>query len=204
MRNLRSSPPDLMPVTYTNRLGQSFILCRRANKQGRLQYCFVLQPSPEDERIAKLPAGYTIHESVHGRVTLRSGRARRPIEPAELEYLREFLRRRPRLSCCRVEDRANAILVFEPGGISYDERLRRQLSSHPEGTWAIDLRRATYDAVIRFRLVDATHRVFAADRMRFSGHLQGWWKLDQRGSILDLAEALLPHLMHTSFYELGS
>jgi hypothetical protein len=162
-----------------------------------------MQPRPDDESPAGLPAGYSVHESVHGRVTLRSERARRTIQPAELDWLRTFLRQRPRLRCCRVENRGKTIVFFEPRGTEYDDRLRREHSGDAEREWPLELRRARYDAVMRLRLIDASTRIFAADRMNFSASINGWWDLGRLGPLTELAKQLLPHLMHTTFYKLA-
>lgn len=192
-----------MAVTYTNRCGQTFTLCRRTTRKRRPRYVFVMTPRPDDPLVPRLPDGYTVHESVQGRVTLRPQHAYRPIRSDEIAWVRGFLQQRPYLRCCRVEDRGPTLVFFEPDGISYDDRLRRELSGHADQPWPVDPRRARYQAVLRFRLVVPASRIFAADRMHFSARIDGWWNLDRSATLAELTHELVPHLMRTSFYYLA-
>jgi len=51
-----------MPVTYTNRKGFTYYLCRGMTKTGKPRYYFAREI--KDEPLEQIPDGYTISESV--------------------------------------------------------------------------------------------------------------------------------------------
>src|SRR2546428_7982067 len=55
-------------VTYTNRKGLTYYLCRRTTTTGRARYVFAREP--QGEAVADLPLGYHISESGNGVVSL--------------------------------------------------------------------------------------------------------------------------------------
>ncbi len=56
-----------MPITYTNRKGFTYYLCRGVTKTGKPRYYFAREP--KDEPVEQIPDGYTISESVNGIVS---------------------------------------------------------------------------------------------------------------------------------------
>lgn len=57
-----------MPVTYTNRKGLTYYLCRGTTKTGKPRYYFAREV--KDEPLEEIPAGYKIKESVNRIVSL--------------------------------------------------------------------------------------------------------------------------------------
>jgi hypothetical protein len=61
-----------MPITYTNRKGVTYTLCRTTTKTGKARYVFVRDPTGR-ETVAELPEGWKIRESVNDVVSLAQG-----------------------------------------------------------------------------------------------------------------------------------
>jgi hypothetical protein len=57
-----------MPITYTNRKGFTFSLCKGITKSGKPRYYFAREP--KGEPVEQIPEGFTISESVNGIVSL--------------------------------------------------------------------------------------------------------------------------------------
>jgi hypothetical protein len=57
-----------MPVTYTNRKGNTYYLCQGRTKTGKSRYYFARQP--KDGSPEHIPEDYRISESVNGIVSL--------------------------------------------------------------------------------------------------------------------------------------
>jgi hypothetical protein len=62
-----------MAVTYTNRKGTTYSLCRGVTKTGKTRYFFAREPV--NEPVEKVPEGYEISESVNGVVSLAKVRS---------------------------------------------------------------------------------------------------------------------------------
>ncbi len=82
-----------MPITYTNRKGITYYLCRGVTKTGKPRYYFAREP--RDEAVEELPEGYAIGESVNGGVSLSQARPSQ-ILPSEVAAVEAELRRLPR------------------------------------------------------------------------------------------------------------
>ncbi len=57
-----------MSLSYTNRKGTTFYLCRGTTKSGKPRYYFARQP--REEPVDTVPEGYSIVESVNAVVSL--------------------------------------------------------------------------------------------------------------------------------------
>ena len=57
-----------MAVTYTNRKGHTYYLCKGMTKTGKVRYYFALER--KDGSPDQIPEGYRISESVNGVVSL--------------------------------------------------------------------------------------------------------------------------------------
>lgn len=196
-----------MPVTYTNRRGVTYYLCRSTVKTGKLPYYF--SPVPKGEPVEEVPPGYKISETVNGQVYLEPDRPG-PIRPNELTLVEEAIQRLPKPNRYRVRARKNRIEVYERVGLDAEEMMR----AFPllVGTMDVEQRRdleamldrqANYEPVMRFILVDAEARTFRAERMRYTG--QGGWKpLWDQGTrpLAALVDRLIPTLGSEAFFEL--
>ena len=81
-----SGGPEL-PVSYTNRKGQTYTLYRGQTKTGKPRYYFGRTGKSQGESVTELPPGFTISESVNGVVSLVKDRPSliRPEEVAVIE-----------------------------------------------------------------------------------------------------------------------
>ena len=69
-----------MPVSYTNRKGQTYTLYRGQTKTGKPRYYFGRADQGQGEPVTELPPGFTISESVNGVVSLVKDRPSRSEE----------------------------------------------------------------------------------------------------------------------------
>src|SRR3712207_1558490 len=109
-----------MPITYTNRKGITYYLCRGATKTGKPRYYFAREA--RDEPVEELPEGYTIGESVNGVVSLSRTRPSL-ILPSEVAVVEAELRRLPRAYRYRADTRQNRIDIYERTSPDVDETL---------------------------------------------------------------------------------
>lgn len=102
----------------------------------------------------------------------------------------------------------DAVVVFEPqGGSLVDLDLLAKEFGLPTSVMIERYARRVhrYQPLLRFRLLDAKTRRFAAERMCFRGGYEGWIDIinaDAEGDIGSLAEEFCFHLGQESFYEL--
>jgi len=203
-----------MPITYTNRKGVTYVLCRRTTSTGRRSYVFArgLRGDP-GETVDTLPAGYTIRESVNGVVSLvRDLPAAFAAE--EIRVVEAAVRRHSKASLYRVETRGEHITVYERLGPAADELaavlsevglpftdVRSRIAEHLE-------RAAYYEPVLRFQLLDSDQRRFGVERRFYSGgggrpgSDDEWLVLGQSGALTDLARQIVPLLGTDAFFEL--
>lgn len=184
-------------ITYTNRKGQTYYLCEVAARSGKTR--FVFSREPRGRPVTEMPAGYQPAESLNGQVSLRKI-ASSPIREAEIQSVRDALKRHPHLSSYAVEAKKDAIVVHEPeGGI--DPAVLRDLGFCFRAGAGLKMT-FRYSPVFRFRLIDAEERTFTAERMCYRSSLEGWLSLHDAGSIDDLANRYLGHLGKDSLFDL--
>ena len=100
----------------------------------------------------------------------------------------------PHLGRDRVAVKGKSIEVYEP-------RTPEPRASSPKAAEAFDRRHATYDAVMRFTLVDASRRHFSAERRCYRSWHEGW--LPQPSAPLpEPLKAFIHHLGTPSFFDL--
>jgi hypothetical protein len=58
-----------MAITHRNRKGDTYYLCRRHTKGGRIRYAF--SKDPNGELVDEIPEGYEVFEHPNGQVPLR-------------------------------------------------------------------------------------------------------------------------------------
>src|SRR5688572_29739609 len=109
-----------MSITYTNRKGISYYLCRGVTKTGKPRYYFAREP--RDETVEQLPEGYTIDESVNGVVSLTKIRPSL-ILPTEVAAVEAELRRHPRGHRYRVDAKQDRLTVYERSSPDIEETL---------------------------------------------------------------------------------
>ena len=197
-----------MPVSYTNRKGITYILYRGQTRTGKLRYYFGRPGQSQGEPVTKLPAGFSISESVNGVVSLVKDHPTL-ILPEEVAAVEAALQRHPEAHRYRVVVKGNQIEVYEQVGPDYNA-LVSQLPipglSRPglaEELQALEERHAQYTPVLRFTLLDPKQRWFGAQRMSSLGGVDEWLELHgQTGPVAKLTRALIPTLGTEQFYEL--
>jgi hypothetical protein len=193
-----------MPITYTNRKGRTYYLCRGVTKTGKPRYYFAREP--KDEFVEQMPEGYQINESVNGTVSLVKIRPARVL-PEEVAAVEAGIRQHPKAQNYRFDVKDNQILIYErveadpaelipelkrarlviPG---WDERLREMLD-----------RRARFTPVMRFILLNETTRTFCTERWCYLGSIDDWISVGPPGPLEQLARQFIPKLGTDALFE---
>jgi hypothetical protein len=199
-----------MPITYTNRKGVTYHLCRVVTKTGKPRYYFAREP--KGEPVDEIPTGFQISESVNGVVSLEKIRPAQ-ILPEEVTAVEAAVRRHPKARRYRVGVKHNQIVVHEMigpdaagliAGLRSDGVLRSDdlIAGLTEQWQARQDHYAQFTPVLRFILADADQRSFRAERWCYLGSIDdridigGWGRLDQ------LASQMAPRLGTDRFFEL--
>ncbi|GAC1513668.1 MAG: hypothetical protein NVS2B16_19040 [Chloroflexota bacterium] len=191
-------------VTYTNRKGITYYLCRGQTRTGRDRYYFArtAQGDPVDE----LPPGFAVSESVNGVVSLVRDRPTRLV-PEDVAAVEAALAQHPQAHKYRIQSKHDRIEIFEDSAPDLSEVLGDLgFAASRRAALAEEFRARIggfrYTPVLRFILDDATERVFRVERMCYRGSIDGWLGLRPRGSAADLARSLIPTLGTDRFFDL--
>jgi hypothetical protein len=193
-----------MPITYTNRKGFTYTLCRGITKTGKPRYYFSREP--KDEPVEQIPEGYAISESVNGIVSLSKERPSQ-LQVEEVETVNAALARHPLKRKYRVGLKSNRIDIYElVGPDSQDMGAMLKEMGFPEAVTSEHLHRsiddyAQFTPVMRFTLIDTDQRTFGAERMCYRGSIDDFIDIDS-GPISVLAKRLIPKLGTEQFFEL--
>ena len=194
-----------MPVTYTNRKGVTYTLCRTTTKTGKARYVFVRDPTGR-ETVAELPEGWEIRESVNGVVSLAKARQQNLL-PEEIAAVKAALDDHPRTHNYRLDVKPERLVVHEREGPDIEGLLgvfgaRFGMPSGKEQQLRDELaQRGRFTPILRFILNDAETRDFRTERWCFRGRIDDWIFVDS-GKLADLAETLIPTLGTDAFFEL--
>jgi hypothetical protein len=198
----------MMAVTYTNRKGTMYFLCRGITKTGKARYFFAREPV--NEPVEMVPEGYEISESVNGVVSLVKARPALLLE-TEILAVKNALANHPRAKLYRVEAKGKQITVYEYAGTDPQEVFQR-LSGRFGLPGVVDHRLAKFEAetlarghftpVLRFTLIDDRQRRFQAERMCYLGSIDNWIAIAFDKPIEELARLLIPVLGSDEFFEL--
>jgi hypothetical protein len=195
-----------MPITYTNRKGFTYLLCKGETKKGKPRYYF--SQEQKGEPVEEIPSGYQISESVNGIVSLVKIRPQL-IQPEEAASVEAALKRHPKTKNYRVAVKNNQIVIYERVGPNADEFAdlfggaglfisRRDKERAEE---FLD-RKAQFTPVIRFILDDQETREYHAERWCYRGSIDDWIYAGYSGNIDQLAKKLTPKLGTDAFFEL--
>ncbi len=191
-----------MTLTYTNRRGVTYYLCKTLTKTGKPRY-YVAQ-EPKGEPVPEMPEGYEIRESVNGVVSVARARPHL-LRPDEIETVAAALRRHPRADYYRLDARHDCIQIHEP-----ESDIRAFGGDDSEGFLALipgglerfrkeQLARARYTPVMRFVLADPKRRTFQPERMTYRG-AGGWRGIGRSDAIFTLVRKLIPKLGTDEFF----
>jgi hypothetical protein len=197
-----------MPVTYTNRKGVTYTLCRTTTKTGKTRYVFVRDPTGR-ETVEAIPEGWEIRESINGIVSLAKARHQRHLLSEELAVVKAALDDHPKTHNYRLDVQPERLVIYGREGPAADalfeafvaysgieipsdvtQRLRGDLE--PFGR---------FTPILRFTLTDAETRAYRAERWRFQDDIDHWIFVDS-GKLADLVETLIPTLGTEAFFEL--
>lgn len=194
-----------MTVTYTNRKGATYTLCRSTTKTGKPRYIFVRDPSGRDV-VAEMPTGWEIRESVNGIVSLAKKRPQQ-ILPEEVAAIEDAIEKHPKSYNYRADVKPDRILIYERIGPDAEAMLE---TFQAFGFEAANLKEAIHEEiqsygqftpVMRFILNEAEKRDFRAERWCYRGRIDDWIFLTT-GKIDYLAQKLIPTLGTDEFFEL--
>jgi hypothetical protein len=190
-----------MPITYTNRKGLTYFLCRGITKTGRPRYFFARQP--RDEPMDSMPSGYQIAESVNGVVSLVKERPRL-IAPEERAAIEAALIRHPKSGNYRLAVNHKQIVVYERQGPDIEglSAVFADLGPLPQSVMRHLERSSQFTPILRFVLHDVDQRKFIAERWCFLGSIDDWINAGDTGDIEALARKLIPLLGTEQFFDL--
>ncbi len=194
-----------MPITYTNRKGTTYYLCRGITKTGKPRYYFARKP--KGEPVERIPEGWKISESVNGIVSLVRDRPAQ-ILPEEVAAVEAAVRWHPKSRNYRVSVKHDRIEVYELVGPDA-ESLISALAQQGLGTPGLaDRIRAEierygqFTPVLRFILADAEQRTFRAERWCYLGSIDDWIDVGPTGPVNRLTRQIVPRLGTDAFFEL--
>ena len=208
----------MKPVQYTNRDGETFYLHAVRLKGGRTLYVMRKRASGA---LSGMPEGYEVREGIHGHVSVRRKRPRSITEVEEqlvrnvLSHLRpagyelDFEGRAATVYASALDRKSFAGSIDADFAEGFAEVLTKALAKKypPELVAMFRARRQQETAkrprlypLLRFVLTDKDRRLFAVERVCFTGD-RAWVRLEA----LPLSAALmkyLPHLGRDSFFDL--
>lgn len=190
-----------MAIQHTSRTGKTYFLHTGPKRGGGVQYFFSTQPA--GSLAAQLPDGFEIYESVHGQVFLRRTQPRL-VRDEETACIERAIALRRGGNLYKVELRGSTLTIFE--STDHLSELSELLGSFPPRDQskqaALRERFASYQAVMRFVLVDPERRLFAPERYCFRGRVDDWISIGSPEPIERLATKYLKHLGRDSLFEL--
>ena len=194
-----------MPITYTNRKGVTYCLCRGITKTGKPRYYFAREP--KGEPLEEIPEGFRISESVNGIVSLvRDIPAQ--ILPEEFTAVEAALQQHPKSRKYRISVKHNRIQVYEQIGANAEE-LAAALAQEGLGSPGLAHRlrakmerNAQFTPVLRFVLADPERRIFRVERMCCLSSIDDWIEVGETGPLDRLARRVIPKLGTNEFFEL--
>jgi hypothetical protein len=196
-----------MPISHTNRKGQTFFLCQGITKTGKARYFFSKTAGPAT--LEQVPAGHHIEESVNGVVSLVKDR-QQLILPEEIQVIEAALRRHPKGNNYRVSAKGKQIVIYERQGPDAEDMVEIFGNSLPmysrqellEGMRALLDKNAQYSPMLHFNLVDAAERTFCAERAMYVSSLPEWVDICDCGPLQSLVDQIIPLLDTDEYFEL--
>lgn len=192
-----------MPITYTNRKGLTYYLCQGVTKTGKPRYFFAREI--KGEPVEQIPEGYAISESVNGVVSLSKTQVSQ-LHEDEINAVKAAVARHPKNRKYRVNARPKRIEIYESVGPDAETLIADMSSLFPifPGTaskLSADLERhAQFTPVLRFTLIDADTRAFAAERMCYLGSIDDFIHIGY-GPLEPMAPDIVATLGTEEFFE---
>ena len=208
----------MRPFSYTNACGDTYYLHAVRLRNGRTVH--VMRKTPNGA-LPVLPEGYEVRENVYGQVSVRRRRPKLLTEAEEHLLFSQLKRLRPFAYRLDIEGRTATIYASARDRKCFVESLDAEfangfadaLTKTLAGKYSPELvamfrarrqekgaRRPRFYPLLRFVIEDKTERLFAVERVCFTGD-SAWLRLD----VLPLSAAMmkyLPHLGRDSFFDL--
>jgi hypothetical protein len=193
-------PSEAVPVRHTSRKGKTYYL-HIGQKRGGIHYFFSTKHT--GSLAESVPDGFEIYESVRGQVFLRRT-VPKLIHDEETACIQRHLEKLPSDNLYKVETRGDTLTIFESSGDSDALSFLVPAFSLRDAAATRELRErfATYQAVMRFVLMDPEQRLFAPQRYCFRGQVDDWISVGPPEPIKKLAAKYVKHLGRDSFFEL--
>ncbi len=196
-----------MPISHTNRKGQTFFLCQGITKTGKARYFFSKTAAPD--ALEQIPAGHHIEESVNGVVSLVKDR-QQIIQPEEIQVVEAALHRHPKGKNYRVSAKGKQIIIYErlgPEAASLAKIFGEILPTHSQQGLVDRMqeildKNAQYSPMLHFTLVDAAERTFCAKRATYVSSLPEWVNICDCGPLQSLVDQIIPLLDTDEYFEL--
>lgn len=182
-----------MPVTHTNRRGQTYYLHSGTTRTGKPRYWFSMKS--EGPLVESIPEDHEIYENPEAQVFLRKVKPQ-VITPEEVAIVKNGLTQYAHDQNCIVDVRDNQIVVY------HSERERHDLGAI-FGVREMPAGLLSYTKVMRFILMNEKTRTFRVQRWCFRGSIDRWIDLFKgQGKLPDLVQEFCPHIGQESFFEL--
>jgi hypothetical protein len=190
-----------MSIEHTARSGKVYYLQGRPGKGGKPNFYF--STDAQGPRVDILPAGYEIYENIAGQVFLRRI-PKKLITDKEVRLVQSALAAHAEVWLYKTEVKKNIITVHgteNNNGFSGLFPARLPWVS-PAVEKEFQMKHATYQALLRFILIDPAKRHFVPERYCFRGSVDDWIGLGLPASLPALLKKYVKHLGKDSFYEL--
>ncbi|MFH1084509.1 MAG: hypothetical protein V1772_01925 [Chloroflexota bacterium] len=155
-----------MPITYTTRRSRTYTLYQGTTKYGKPRYHFGIKSG--DTPLEAIPAGYEIHETPNGVVTLRRVQPLLLTE-SEVALVRKALAARPRPHRFAMDVAKDCIAIYEkvgPDWVDVFKSLGALFPVTPARLTRLDAKdreRANYRPVLKIILGDPQRRTFCVE-----------------------------------------
>lgn len=190
-----------MPITHTNRKGQTYYLHQATTKTGKPNYFFALYD--EGDLAGTIPPGYEVYENPNGQVFLRKIRPQL-VTPEEVATVEAGVQQDTRLEHYIVDLKKDTIFIYTPDPDVYTSS--QFFKMYPRASaeqFAASLQRhRTYSAVLKFVLVNKKERLFQTYRCCFRHSVDDWIPLGGHAKLPNLVSTYVRHLGEDSFHNL--
>lgn len=192
-----------MTLTYKNRKGKTYYLHLGKTKTGKDKY-FCSQKT-DGVLLDAVPEGFEIYENPDGLVYLRR-EIKTLLSEDEFLLINRLMATKTTLKdyAYKVEHDKSAMTIFiadeNPG--KFLELLNPFLAQDENRVRDYAIKSGTFQAMLRFRLVDEEERLFVTERFCFRGSVDDWIQISGLGPLDTLAKKFVKHLGKESFFEL--
>lgn len=192
-------------MEYVNRQGNRYYVFQGTTKAGKPKFYVSKRPQSNSGSLVKsLPPEFELHESPSdGRVSVRRRRTSNIIPP-ERDLVHQLAETLSAYSQVQTLIEGDRIVVYTPAvDAEHAAELMDRLFGHAAVARLADWtqRNTHYNAELRFSLADAEKRTYVLERYCYRGSIDDWITIGGPDLLETLAEKILPHLGHDSFFD---